>query len=275
MGQEYYLAIDIGGTKTLFSVFTPDGQLVIEHKIKTPVDYEEFKAAVAGVIRGELAQYKFSYCCCAVPGWLDSINGIVVAFGNLPWQNIHIKNDLSELIPGAKILVHNDAKLAGLSEALLIEEQYRKVLYLTVSTGIGGGVIIDGFIDQDLANFEPGQMMIEHDGKSQKWESFASGHALTEKYGKMASELEDQTAWQDFAKLIAIGLQELLATIQPDAVVFGGGVGAHFEKFKNFLETDLKALNNPLVPIPPLLKAQHAEQAVIYGCYDFIVQNRQ
>jgi predicted NBD/HSP70 family sugar kinase len=66
----------------------------------------------------------------------------------------------------------------------------------------------------------------------------------------------------------------LLATIQPDVVVVGGGVGAHFEKFQPFLEEALKKINNPLVPVPPLLKAQRPEEAVIYGCYEYIVQNR-
>jgi hypothetical protein len=51
-------------------------------------------------------------------------------------------------------------------------------------------------------------------------------------------------------------------------------VGAHFEKFQPFLEEALKKINNPLVPVPHLLKAQRPEEAVIYGCYEYIVQNR-
>jgi fructokinase len=274
MGQEHYLAIDVGATKTLFAVFQPDGQLVNEHKIKTAHDYEQFKADFALTVRRDLAVYNFSYCCCAVPGWLDFKNGIMVAGGNLPWQNAHIIKDLSDLLPASKVLMHNDAKLAGLSEALLIHDRYKKVLYMTISTGIGGGVIIDDFIDPSFANFEPGQMQFQHDGKIQKWEAFASGKALAERYGQLASELNDESAWRDFSKLIALGLEELLATIQPEVVVFGGGVGAHFEKLKTFLEADLASYKNPLVPVPPLLKAQRAEEAVIYGCYDYIKQHQ-
>jgi predicted NBD/HSP70 family sugar kinase len=274
MGQEQYLAIDVGGTKTLFSVFQPDGQLIYEHKIQTSHDYEQFKTDLALAIRRDLAAYHFSYCCCAVPGWLDFKDGIVIAFGNLPWQNVHIKSDLAELMPATKILIHNDAKLAGLSEALLIHDRYKKVLYLTISTGIGGGVIIDDVIDPNLANFEPGHMRFERDGRLQEWEHFASGKALRERYGKLAADINDEAIWRDFAKLIALGLEEILATIQPEVVVIGGGVGTHFEKFKTFLEAELVANKDPLVPIPPLFKAKRPEEAVIYGCYDYIKQNQ-
>lgn len=268
-----YLGIDVGASKTLFAVFEPGGQLVYEHKIPTPKDYEQFKSEISKALRSDLSQYKFTDCCAALPGWFDFKNHILMAMGNLDWQNIHIKKDLEELMPGVKVLVHNDAKLAGLSEALLVQEKYRKVLYLTISTGIGGGIIIDGVIDPDFANFEPGQMMIEHDGQSQKWESFASGRALKAQYGQLAAEIEDQNIWKQFAGLLAVGLVDLLATIQPQVVVIGGGVGAHFEKFKAFLEADLNANKNPMIPIPPLVKAQRAEEAVIYGCYDYIAQN--
>jgi predicted NBD/HSP70 family sugar kinase len=270
-----YLGIDIGATKTLFAVFDTAGAVVLEHKIKTPQDYGQFKAEIAAALNNELGQYKFSHCCCALPGRLDFENGLGVRFGNLPWENIPIKKDLEELLPGAKILIHNDAKLAGLSEAKLLAGQYKKVLYLTVSTGIGGGLIINDVIDPNFANFEPGQMMFDYNGVPMQWEDFASGRALFERYGKMASEIEDETIWKEFSQLLVLGLEELLATIQPEVVIFGGGVGAHFEKFITFLEEGLNAIKNPMVPIPPLLKAQRPEEAVIYGCYDYIVQNAQ
>jgi predicted NBD/HSP70 family sugar kinase len=273
MGQENYLGIDVGASKILFAVFDSSGKVITEHKIKTPQDYGSFKSEIANALGNELGQYKFSHACCAVPGWIDFKNGIAVSFGNLPWQNAPIQKDLEQLLPGAKILIHNDAKLAGLSEAHLLHGKYRKVLYLTISTGIGGGLIIDDVIDPDFANFEPGQMMFEYEGSSKQWEDIASGRVLKERYGQLASDIEDPAIWKAFSQLVALGLEELLATIQPEVVVFGGGVGAHFEKFKAFLEDDLNAIKNPLVPIPPLLKAQRAEEAVIYGCYDYIKQN--
>ncbi len=268
-----YLGIDFGATKTLLAVFEESGEMVCECKIKTSPDYEKFKADITDNLKNRLDQFKFSHCCLAVPGWLDFKTGTVVAFGNLPWRNVSIRKDLEQILPGVKILINNDAKLAGLSEALLLQGKYKKVLYLTISTGIGGGVIINGIIDDAFANFEPGQMTFDYEGKSQQWEDIASGKALKEHYGKLAEEIEDPKIWQEYVKTLLPGFEDLLATVQPDVVVVGGGVGAHFEKFKPFLEEQLNKINNPLVPVPPLLKAQRPEEAVIYGCYDYIRQN--
>ncbi len=272
MGQDHYLAIDVGGTKTLFAVFSPGGEIVREEKIATSHDYEQFKADLADGV-DKLGEFKISRCCAAFPGRIDFDKGVGIGFGNLPWHNLPVRGDLQQILKDARVLIHNDAKLAGLSEALLLNGHYRKVLYLTISTGIGGGVILGGRIDPDFVNFEPGAMIFEHDGQQTRWETFASGKALHEKYGRLASEINDPGIWQAYVKNLVPGFENLLATVQPDAVVIGGGVGGHFEKFKPYLEAELAKINNPLVPIPPLLKAQRPEEAVIYGCYDYIKQN--
>jgi len=272
MGSEQYLAIDVGGTKTLFAVFSATGEIVREKKIATSHDYEQFKSDLAAGV-DELGEFNISRCCAAFPGRIDLDKGVGVGFGNLPWHDLPILDDLQRLLQGKKVLIHNDAKLAGLSEALLLDGRYRKVLYLTISTGIGGGVVTGGRIDPDFVNFEPGAMIFEHDGQQTRWETFASGKALHEKYGQLASEINDPQIWQAYVKNLVPGFENLLAVIQPDAVVIGGGVGGHFDKFKPHLEAELAKINNSLVPVPPLLQAQRPEEAVIYGCYDYIKQN--
>jgi len=273
MGAGNYLAVDVGGTKTLFAVFDPGGDMVCECKTKTGQDYSRFKSDTSAEIRKLKAEFGISHCCIAIPGRIDFARGIGLDFGNLPWQDVPVKNDIQEMLPQTKVFLHNDAKLAGLSESILLHKKYKKVLYVTISTGIGGGVTIGGVIDKGFENFEPGQMVFEHAGKYMQWEDFASGRALAERYGKKAAEIEDPAIWQDYAKLLVPGFEDMLAAVQPDAVVVGGGVGAHFEKFASYLEQGLKKINNPLVPTPPLLKAQRPEEAVIFGCYEYIRQN--
>jgi len=273
MGNEAYLAIDVGATKTLLAVFDTSGEMLCEDKLKTDPDYSKLKAELAQKT-GELAKrYSFSHCAIAMPGTVDLEKGLVLAFGNETWRDVPVKNDLQAMLPHAKILFHNDAKLAALSEAVLLHKKYKKVLYLTISTGIGGGVITDDVIDKDFENFEPGQMVFEYEGKSQQWEDIASGRALKARYGKPASEIEDTAVWQEYVKSLAPGFENLLATIQPDVVVIGGGVGAHFEKFLTYLLVELKKINNPLVPVPPLLQAERPEEADIYGCDEYSRQN--
>ena len=90
------------------------------------------------------------------------------------------------------------------------------------------------------------------------------------KHGKLASEIDesDTAAWYTISRNIAIGLIDVVATLTPDVIIFGGGVGAHFDKFKDRLLEELKIYENPLLTLPDLVKATHPEEAVVYGCYE-------
>lgn len=254
----------------MLAAFTDDGKLSKEYKFATNPDYRRFLDDLAAALEANFADFEFDYACCAFPGMVDRKHGIALRAGNLSWHYEPLKNDLQKILNQIPVIIENDAKLGGLSEALLVHEKYKKVLYLTISTGIGGGIIINGKIDPVLADMEPGRMLLEHDGKLKKWEDFASGRALHEKYGKLASEINDRAVWKSFAADIALGLEELLAIIQPEVVIIGGGVGAHYEKFGEFLGEALKKNESDMVKVPPIIKASRPEEAVIYGCYDFI-----
>jgi glucokinase len=266
-----YLAVDIGGSKTLLAAFSNDGRVVAERKFPTKSSYSRFLDDLAKELKANFSEYDFKYVCCAAPGRIDRKTGVAEDFGNLKWHHVPIKRDLRKLL-GIPVLVENDANLAGLSEALLVHKKYNKVVYLTISTGIGSGIIINGVIDSNLANSEPGQMLLPHEGKLQKWEAFASGKALYEKYGKLASEINDPAIWEVFGRNVALGLYELIALVEPEVVIIGGGVGTHFDKYSNFVVDSLKKQPNPLVKIPPIIQAKKPEEAVIYGCFDLIKQ---
>ncbi len=265
------LAVDVGGSKTLMAVFDNQGAIVKKIKFPTDSDYKKFLTHFENIYLTEFKpNYQIIDCCCAVPGLVDRKKGLGVSFGNLKWHNAPIKQDLREILGGIPVALENDAKLAGLSEALLLLNKYNNVLYLTIGTGIGDAIIINGKIDPFLADSEAGQMIIENAGKLMRWEDLASGKALKLKYGKLASEINDPAAWKEFAKAVAIGLRDLIAVLTPQVVIIGGGVGTHFDKFAKLLEEELERFPNDLVKTPPLLKAKRPEEAVIYGCFDFI-----
>lgn len=267
-----YLAIDIGGTKTLLAVFSPDGEIQYEHKIATSQVYDQLKTDLRASIDDLRQKHPFVSCCVATTGHFDYQTGIGIRFGNLPWQNVPLRIDLEQMVKPASLYIQNDASLAGLHEALLVHEKYRRVLYLTIGTGIGARIIINGMLDPNLSNSEVGFMMFERQGKLEEWEEFASGEALVRRFGKKAAEINDPKIWQSYAYDLAIGLQPLLATWLPDVVVVGGGVGTHFSKFSDELHAQLAKFRSHMVPIVPLLQAKKPEEAVIYGCYDFIKQ---
>ena len=261
-----YLGIDIGATKTLVACFTNDGVITERSKFLTPKNYTQFKKELADTV-AKMSTSTFFACCVGVPGKLDRKQGIGIAMGNLPWKNVPIGEDV-KAIASCPVVIENDAKLAGLSEAMLLKATYDRVAYVTISTGIGVGIIVNQRIEPSLVDSEPGKMPLEHNGKMVAWESFASGKAIVKRYGKQASEITDQTTWKHIAQDIAVGLINVIAIVQPQVIVLGGGVATHFDRFDDHLKKALQRYETPLIPIPPIMHAARPEDAVVYGCYD-------
>ncbi|MGH7157730.1 MAG: ROK family protein [Candidatus Saccharimonadales bacterium] len=261
-----YLAIDIGGTKTFVALLDSSGAIQQQLRIPTPKTYSVFISKLEDSV-AYLSTNKFTAVCVGVPGRIDRKRGIGVGMGNLPWLNVPIYEDVSRITRTRKVVLENDAKLAGLSEAILVKDQYSKVLYITIGTGIGTALIADQEIVVLMQDAEGGKILLEYEGKLQEWEDFASGKAILKRYGKPASEITDEKSWHNISRGIALGLLDQIAILQPEAVIIGGGVGVYLEKFKAPLEKQLKHYETPLIPIPPILKAQRPEDAVIYGCY--------
>lgn len=262
-----YLGIDIGGTKTLAAVLTDDG--VIQEKVKFPTnaDYDQFLVELADTVRGFSVQ-DYTACGLAMPVTVfDRKNGIGVNFGNLPWKNVPIHADV-EKIAGCPVVIDNDAKLGGLSEALLLKAEFSKVMYITVSTGIGLSFVEDSVIDENFGDGGGRSMLFEHNGALTPWESFASGRAIVDRYGKMAMEITDEETWSKIVRDLAPGILQLIAIMQPEVIVIGGSVGTYFERYGHLLIAELKRYELPLIKIPAIRGAQRPEEAVVYGCYD-------
>jgi glucokinase len=267
-----YLAIDIGGSKTLVALFSTSGRLLESKRFATPKAYADFLKELKETYNGlQHDTSKIIACGVGAPGRIDRSKGIIAVMANLPWENASLRKDVEKLCD-APVAIENDANLAGLSEAKLIQKSYHKVLYLTVSTGIGGALVVDGVIEPSLADMEVGHMKFVHDGKLQAWEDFASGRYIYKKYGKKASELEDTAAWYVISRNLALGLTNAIVTLTPDVIVFGGGVGAHFNKFADPLHEELMIYQSKLITLPALRKAIRAEEAVIYGAYELARQ---
>lgn len=251
------------------ATFDQHGNIKETNKFKTPVDYIDFINILASSV-AKLSTTNFKAACVAAPGRINRKHGVAIAFGNLPWKNVPLARDV-ERIANCPTLIDNDANLAGLSEANLLNG-YERVLYITISTGIGTGLITKGIIDPEHADSEGGAILLEHKGKNQKWESFASGKAIVATYGKLAGEINDEATWKLISSDIAKGMSNLIAILQPDVIIIGGGVGTHFKKYEKTLQKALKKYETPLTPIPPVKGAKRPEDAVVYGCYELIRQ---
>lgn len=266
-----YLGIDIGGTKTLLAVFDDTGNLLERTIFSSSPDYQTFLNDLSENITTKLSHHEFTAAAAGVPGLLDRRAGIIHVLSNLPWHDKPIRDDMAQ-ITHCPVIVENDSKAGALSEARLVLNQFKRVLYLTLGTGIGGGFVVNGNLEPDLPNSEFGQIIFPHDNQLMRWESFASGKAIHEKYGKKASEIDDPAIWQVIANDLGLGVIAACAITQVEAIIFGGGVGVYFEKFAEPLRVFINQNLDPLVIKPVLLPAQHAEEAVVYGCYELAKQ---
>jgi predicted NBD/HSP70 family sugar kinase len=261
-----YVGVDIGGSKTLVACLDRNGVITEQQKCPTAANYDEFLAHLARTV-DEFTTKEYRAAVVAVPGRINREHGIGEAFGNLPWHNVHLATDIEKILH-CPVLLEHDPSLAALSEAMLLKDQFSKVLYVTVSTGIGAGLVVDQEIDEAFADSEVGQILLEHNGEMLPWEKFASGKAIVATYGKRAADIDDGRIWQAIARNIAKGLRELLALTEPEVVVIGGSIGTYFAHYEKYLVSTLKRHEVPLVPIPPIRAAGRPEEAVVYGCYD-------
>ena len=266
-----YLGVDIGGSKTLVAVFDVNGVITEQSKFPTPQEYPDFLKALEQAL-ASLQTQEFQAATVAVPGQLDREHGVVLRLGNLPWQHEAIQADC-ERVTNCPVLIENDAKLAGLSEAMLHKDA-ETVLYVTVSTGIGTSVVYQQHLDRATQDSEGGHIMLPFHGKLTKWESFASGKAIYEHFGKKASDIpaSDTRTWRYIAHNLALGLYELIAILEPNLVVIGGSIGTYFDRYGDILNELVQQFATPLVSMPRIVGAERAEEAVVYGCYDLIMQ---
>ncbi len=265
------LAIDIGGTKTLVAVFNHDKKIVEQIKFPTPKEYSEFLRSIEET-KEKLTTKRFFSGAIGARFLIDRKTGILITDDVLQWTNEPIADDFEKIF-NCKFSVENDSNLAGMSEANLAKnKKYKKVLYFTISTGIGTVFVVDQKIDQNVISSELGKWLFEHEGKIQIWESFASGKAISEKYGLRASELKDPESWQAITNNFAIGIINACAAYTPDLIIIGGGVGEHYSTFESYLQNSIKDMLPPKVTVPKIVGAERSEEAVIYGCLELALQ---
>lgn len=248
------------------AAFNDSGELEKTYKFPTNKDYQQFLGDL-GKALVLFRQYEFKAACCAIAGKVDREKGVGLSFGNLPWTNVGIANDVSRLLNGVKVYVENDAKAAALFQFNVIGD-FKGLLYIAPGTGVGIAFIKNGVNDQSIDDLGGRTFMLDINGQKVAWDDISSGRALSAKYGKKAAEIEDPDTWRDYVKGLAQGIGLLIKAKSPDVVVIGGGVGAHLDKFQGYLEEELKK-NASLPKIPPIFEAKRSEEAVIYGCYQY------
>lgn len=261
------VTVDTGGTKTLIAGFHRDGiQVRDTEKFPTPKDEKEYIAKLRQVLHDLFGNEEVEALVVALPGIIR--DGVAVHCPNLGWENFSAQEVLRPIFgKSVPVLIENDANLAGLGEVRSLDPMPNLALYVTVSTGIGTGVISNGSIDPGLQHSEGGHMLVEFEDELREWESFASGRAIYKQYEQYGREITDPTTWAQIADRISRGFFSIIPMIQPDTVIIGGSMGDFFEQYGPRLEAILDEKLPHYIVRPKFQKAQRPDQAVVYGCY--------
>lgn len=263
------ICVDIGGTKILVTKIESGAIIGSPTKMQTPQNAPEAIEVIIAAIKN-IPDYDSAQCISiGAPGRIDRHTRTLIACGNLPWVNVPITQIIAAEL-GLPTYIENDANLAGLAEARTQKLIAGTTLYLTISTGIGSGIIVDGKLAPGLEQTEAGQMMIHYGSTFQMWEKFASGKVLYELYEKKAEAITDSAIWYRVSESLIQGLFPLIASLQPDRIIIGGSIGTYFDRYEQSLKALLSEHNeSALVAIPPIYGAKNAESAVLYGCYEY------
>ena len=252
------IAIDIGGTHIRVAAYEPNNlKPVAQHRARSLGNelgvYDRLEKAIEAIW-----QENVSAIGIASPGPLDPYTGTILDTPNIPeWKNFPLTAKLSEHF-GVPAFLNNDANLAGLAEWRFgAGKGHHDLIYLTISTGIGGGVISNDHLLQGFHGMgaELGHMTVDPDGPlcgcghRGHIESFSSGTAIARYVREQIaagqeSSLRTQpnlsavqiadaarngdplanSAFERAGHYLGIAVSNYLAIFNPSILVFGGGV---------------------------------------------------
>ena len=178
MDGSHAIGVDLGGTKILAAVVSPQGEIVRRHERETPQDSQEsvvreLEAAVAELIEDEVAAIGFG-----VPSPIDLVDGVVVECVNLPLRDFALRDHMAQRF-GLPVGLDNDANAAAIGEWRAgAGRGVDDLVMLTLGPGLGGGVISGGrpFRGHRGAGVELGHVVIVHDGRPCQGACRGRGH---------------------------------------------------------------------------------------------------
>ena len=238
--RTYYALIEAGGTKFNCAIADENRNLLEQGRFDTTTPAETITAVINFFAQQKAQGYHFEKLGLACFGPLD-LNPQSPSFGNITstpkpnWSNIDIKQQLEKAL-NCSVAIDTDVNAAALAEYKWGASQNTDVnVYVTVGTGVGGGVVINGKTLKGLVHPELGHMLIsgvpEIEGvcpfHGNCVEGLAAGKSLADIWQQPAQNLpDDHQAWDIQAKVLGKFCHNLMVSFSPQSIVFGGGVMA-------------------------------------------------
>jgi glucokinase len=292
------LALDVGGTRLRAAAIDAEGKIHHREAVATQSDGTG-KIIVGQLV--EIANKVLGRCDDVVGvglsalGPLDLKTGVITTPATLPnFRHVPIKAMLEDVLQ-RDVLIENDAISAACGEWKIgAGRGVESLVYITVSTGIGGGVISDGHVLRGASGFAGhiGHMKIFPDGvrcgcgNAGCWEVYASGTALTARaqQGLGAVTAEDVFARalkgdeiarhlvEEEADYLGIGIVSLLHLFNPERVVIGGGLSNALEQLRPGIERRVE--NDAMPPFRvDIQKAELGDNSGLLGVAQLVFKN--
>lgn len=258
-----YIAIDMGGTKMMAAAVNEEMEILRRCKYPTPEDLQEGLDRMHAMVTEVAAGESILGIGAAVGGPIDIAAGTVSPLNQRQWRNVPLKQIMEDRW-GCPFHFGVDTDVAAVAEYYLAGLEVERFLYVTVSTGVGGGFLINGQVYRGLGGAHPevGHQAIAARckypervlcgcGNSDCLEALVSGSGIERVYGKPAKELL-QDEWDEVAFNLSQGLRNMVTILSPDLIVLGGGVTTGGGQF--FLEKTYAHLRESLtlVPVPEI-----------------------
>lgn len=293
--SEEVIGIDLGGSAIKLGRFDWKGNCLQSLTVPTP--QPAYPEAVLSAMIEAVPQLDPDQKTVAIgvgtPGPADAAGRIARVAINLEgWQDIPLA-DWLEAKTGKATILANDANCAGMGEYWLgAGRNFQHLILLTLGTGVGGAIILDGklFVGHEGTAGELGLITLNPDGpecnsgNQGSLEQYASVRAIRRRTGLEPDELgararagdaEAIAFWQAYGRDLGAGLASLIYVLTPEAVIIGGGVSASAEFF---FPSIWKELERRVLPSSrsglQLLKAELGNQAGMVGAAKLAWQKR-
>ena len=247
------IGIDLGGTN--MRVGLTDGATLVNSVIE-PCPAKETEEVVLNQLKRQIAQLMSSDVTgigIGVPSVVDSVRGIVYNVANIPsWKEVHLKEQLEKEF-GIPVAVNNDANCLALGVWKYGEGKgTRDMVGLTMGTGIGSGIIINGqlYNGVNTGAGEIGSLPF----KDADYEFYCSSRFFSHLHGDtganfgkraQAGDAEAIAVWNEFGQNVGELIKAVLLTYAPEAIIIGGGIASAFSLFEAPMRASLESFPYP------------------------------
>jgi len=252
----YRIGVDVGGTKIAAGVVDSDGKIVLKNSIATKRggSAEEITKDIAALCDGLIKESGGAEAIgIGSPGTVDPVNCVIMFANNINFENFHIRDEMKKY---TDLPVHadNDANCAAYGEYMAgAAKGYDHSITITLGTGIGGGVIINGkiFAGSHYGGTELGHHVIRVDGEKCTcgrkgcWEAYASATALI----RDARRLAEKDRGSAISRLTGGDLNMITAKTPFDAADEGDkDAAALIDRYLRYVAEGIANMNNIFQP---------------------------